>query len=180
MHKRVNAMFLALDEPHFPDGLSLSTQNGHKTWKEEHRRSRRACKKSKGASCDVHLQLQELDLRDLRVDRHDGRIPRKLYGYMLHGRRLRKRKDGRTKRVLKHINRHMKMLHSNCPSKYESMMPFNSRTGGREDYDSCVHLELGLCYKVKKHPDGTMQTILLSTFFTPLNFYNLKSKVIIW
>ena len=132
-----------------------------------------------GCSCpanETDAQLCKLD--DVQADRHDGTVPKRLYGYSLHGRCLQMKGDYKARHVVKHLNQQLKLLSKRVKYPYKSMTPF-SLSAGDEAGDSSVHSELALHYRVVKRGNkGRFQAALLHSFYSPFHFYHAHSEIV--
>ncbi|XP_062521812.1 uncharacterized protein LOC134196631 [Corticium candelabrum] len=110
-------------------------------------------------------------LKHLRAQRHDGRVPESLCGYTLEGRKLKLTTDVKHRIRVKRIQLHLRSLHETIKPTYKSMTPFRLSVSECSDHDHdyyALHLDLGLVYKVLHQTDSSVLYSLLYSFHTPL------------
>ena len=110
-------------------------------------------------------------LKRLRAQRHDGRVPESLCGYTLEGRKLKLTTDVKHRIRVKRIQLHLRLLHETIKPTYKSMTPFRLSVSECSDHDHdyyAVHLGLGLVYKALHQTDSSVLYSFLYSFHTPL------------
>ena len=112
--------------------------------------------------------------KQLQGERHHGRsIPSVLYRFCLQGKPLELSNQTRPRFVTKRIQQHLRVVSSKLNAKnrsYESMRPITLSIAEEAKPDTAVQVELGLVYQVISLANGTVQSSLLYSFYTPLDF----------
>ena len=126
----------------------------------------------------VSSSLSRYRANELLGERHDGRsIPRRLYGYRLHGKTLEPASHKRASHMTRRIQQHLRVASSQLDGSYKSMVPFSSSIASVAPPDTAVQVEHGLVYRVLRLGRGTIHSSLLYTFYTPLDFLEHPQSV---
>lgn len=111
--------------------------------------------------------------KQLQGQGHDGQtIPSEPYGFCMQDKLV--KLSSRKREVVESIRKHLGLVFSKLNAmarRYESMTPFTLVSETKEEaHDIAVDVELGLVYQVISVRNGSVQSNLLYSFCTPLDF----------